>query len=191
MKKILIIDGHPDPSSYCAALAERYRKGAVENGSECRLVHLTDLAFNPILKHGYRLKTELEPDLLRMQRSISWAEHLVFVYPYWWGSYPALLKGFIDRTFLPQFAFRYKKDSPLWDKLLSPKTGQLIVTTDTPIWYYWMKYLGFGQRSMKTSILEFCGVKPVIVKLIGPVKSSTIEKREQWLKETEELGRHE
>jgi putative NADPH-quinone reductase len=29
---------------------------------------------------------------------ILWAEHLVFVYPTWWGTMPALLKGFLDRT---------------------------------------------------------------------------------------------
>jgi len=47
----------------------------------------------------------LEPDLVAAQRDIHWAEHVVFVYPTWWGTYPALLKGFLDRVLTPGFAF--------------------------------------------------------------------------------------
>ena len=100
MKKILIINGHPDKESLCFALAESYKKGADTNGNQCQLVHLIDLTFNPILTHGYRLVSELEPDLLKMQEAILQADHLVSVYPNWWATLPALLKGFIDRVLL-------------------------------------------------------------------------------------------
>ena len=101
LKKILIINGHPDEKSFCFALAESYKKGADTNGAECRLVHLTDLQFNPVLTYGYRVVSELEPDLQKMQQYILQADHLVFVYPTWWGTYPALLKGFtiLGQTF--------------------------------------------------------------------------------------------
>jgi len=189
VKKILVINGHPVRNSFCSALAERYQTGANDAGSKCRLANLSDLRFDLNLQQGKA--QELEPDLLKMQASISWADHLVFVYPWWWGSYPALLKGFIDRTFQSDFAFRYRKDSPLWDKLLEPKTARLVVTMDSPRLYYWLKYRGSGQNSMKTSILEFCGVDPVAVTLIGPVRFSTLKKREKWLREVEFIGKHE
>ena len=137
MKKILIINGHPDKESFCFSLAKRYKAGALSSGADCKLVNLIDLVFNPILTHGYRLVSELEPDLIKIQQEIKEADHLVFVYPTWWGTYPALLKGFIDRIFLPEFAFKYHKDSPFWDKLLKGKTARLIVTMDAPKWYYW------------------------------------------------------
>lgn len=44
---------------------------------------------------------ELEEDLVKAQELIRWADHLVFVYPIWWGTMPAVLKGFFDRVFLP------------------------------------------------------------------------------------------
>jgi len=112
MKKILIINGHPDKKSFCFALAESYKKGADMSGSECKLVHLIDLEFNPILTFGYRVVSELEPDLQKNQQDILDADHLVIVYPNWWGTYPALLKGFIDRVFLPNFAFKYHENHP-------------------------------------------------------------------------------
>jgi len=189
MKRILIINGHPDKESFCFGLGECYKKGAESVGAECKLVNLIDLNFNPILMHGYRERTELEPDLLKIQQDILDADHLVFVYPTWWGTYPALLKGLIDRVFLPQFAFKYRDDSLFWDKLLIGKTARLIVTMDTPSWYYSLIYRSPGHNSMKKTILEFCGIKPVKIITFGPVKTSDERKRNNWLNITEKLGK--
>ncbi|TAE47948.1 MAG: flavodoxin family protein [Bacteroidetes bacterium] len=188
MKKTLIINGHPDKESLCFALAESYKQGADAAGAECTLVHLIDLKFNPILTFGYRKISELEPDLLRMQREILAADHLVWVYPNWWSTMPALLKGFIDRIFVPGFAFKYRKGSPLWDKLLSGKTARLIVTMDTPDWYYWLINRRSGHNAMKIGVLEFCGIKPVKITAFAPVKSSDETKRKKWLAEVKNLG---
>ena len=54
MKNILIINAHPDKKSFCFALAESYKMGAVKTNSNVKLVHLVDLKFNPILTYGYR-----------------------------------------------------------------------------------------------------------------------------------------
>ena len=189
MKRILIINGHPDKKSFCFALAESYKKGADTNGTECKLVHLIDLKFNPILSYGYRVVSELEPDLLKIQQDILEATHLVIVYPNWWGTYPALLKGFIDRVFLPKFAFKYLKNSPLPAKLLKGKSARIIVTMDTPTWYYWIINRSPGHNSMKKAILEFCGIKPVMISSFAIVKSSDNLKRKKWLDEVELLGK--
>jgi len=189
MKKILIINGHPDKKSLCFALAESYKKGADTNGTECQLVHLIDLKFNPILTYGYRVVSELEPDLLKMQKDILEADHLVVVYPNWWGTYPALLKGFIDRVFLPKFAFKYLEKSPFPAKLLKGKTARIIVTMDTPKWYYRLINRSPGHNSMKKAILEFSGIKPVTISSFAIVKSSNDLKRKKWLDEVEELGK--
>ena len=127
MKRTLIINGHPDKESFCFALAERYKKGADTAGAVCKLVHLIDLNFNPILTHGYRKISELEPDLVMMQQEILAVDHLVLVYPNWWATFPALLKGFLDRVFVPGFAFKYRENSPLWDKLLKGRTKTFFV----------------------------------------------------------------
>lgn len=189
MKKILIINGHPDKESLCFALAESYKKGADTNGEQSQLVRLIDLKFNPILTHGYRLVSELEPDLLKIQQDILQADHLVFVYPNWWATFPALLKGFFDRAFIPNFAFKYHEKGPFWDKLLKGKTARLIVTMDTPKWYYWLVNRSAGHNAMKIGVLEFSGIKPVKITAFAPVKSSNSAKRKKWLDEVEQLGK--
>jgi len=189
MKRILIINGHPDKQSFCFELAKNYKKGADSAATECKLVNLIDLKFNPILGGGYRQRTELEPDLLMMQQEITKADHIVLVYPTWWATYPALLKGFIDRVFLPGFAFKYRENSPLWDKLLVGKTARLIVTMDSPKWYYSLFMKNAGHRSMKKGTLEFCGIKPVQITSFGMLKSSDEAKRKNWFSLVEKLGR--
>lgn len=185
---ILVINGHPDPDSFNAALAAAYAAGATGSGAEVRAVELSRIAFNPNLSFGYRKRTELEPDLLRAQELIKWADHLVFVYPIWWGAMPALLKGFIDRVFLPGFAFKYRENSSLWDKLLTGKSARLIVTMDTPTWYNKLVYRSAGHRVMRDNILKFCGIKPVRITEFTPIKPSAREQRAKWLEQTKKLG---
>ncbi len=188
MKKVFIINAHTDKESLCSEFAMSYKKGAEKSTTDCTLIHLIDLQFDPILHYGYNKRTELEPDLLKVQNDILNADHLVFIYPTWWGTYPALLKGFIDRVFLPKFAFKYRENSLLWDKLLKGKSARLIVTMDTPKWYYSLIYKSPGHNSMKKGVLEFCGVKPVKITAFGPVKSSDDNKRKKWINQIENLG---
>lgn len=191
MKTILIINGHPNKESFCYALAESYKKGAISSGIECKLVHLIDLKFNPILIFGYQTVSALEPDLVQIQKDILWANHLVFVYPNWWSTYPALLKGFFDRVFIPGFAFKYQEKSPMPEKLLKGKSARLIVTMDSPKWYYWLINKSPGHNSMKTGILGFCGIKPIKISSFGIIKKSTEAQRKKWLEEVMELGKNQ
>jgi NAD(P)H dehydrogenase (quinone) len=189
-KKILIINGHPDQASFNFGLADAYAKGAAQTGqAEVRKIALAELDFNPNLQFGYRQRTELEPDLLAAWESIQWADHLVWVHPVWWGGLPALAKGFIDRVFLPGFAFRYhSKESLRWDKLLKGKTAHIITTLDQPGWYYRWVYGRPSVNQLKRATLEFCGVSPVKVTYIGIVKTASQATREKWLAKVQQLG---
>ncbi|MCM3146235.1 NAD(P)H-dependent oxidoreductase [Brevibacillus sp. MER 51] len=185
---ILVIIGHPDPESYCSALAHAYMKGAEGKDAQIRTIDLSQIAFDPNLKYGYRKRTELEDDLKEAQDLIRWADHLVIVYPTWWGTMPAILKGFFDRVLLPGFAYKYREGSPLWDKLLTGKTAHLILTMDTPSWYNRLIYWQAGHLVMKRNILKFCGIKPVKVTEISGVNASAEEKRKKWLEKVKQLG---
>lgn len=189
MKKIAIINGHPNKDSYNFGITEAYRLGAVEAGAKVKEIVIRDLNFNPNLQFGYQKRMELEPDLLKAWEIIQWADHLVWVHPVWWGGFPALMKGFIDRLFLPGMAYQYRKNSVWWDKLLKGKTAHIITTLDQPGWYY---RLFFGRPSvnqLRKSILEYCGVKPVKVTYIGIIRNSKDEQRAQWLRKVKELGK--
>lgn len=84
-KRILVILGHPDSNSFCGAMANAYVEGASAAGSEVRMIAVGELSFDPVLHKGYNAIQELEPDLVAARESIMWAEHIVFVYPIWWG----------------------------------------------------------------------------------------------------------
>ncbi|OME91487.1 MULTISPECIES: NAD(P)H-dependent oxidoreductase [Paenibacillus] len=189
MKKVLIIQGNPIKNSYGSQLAEVYARGAAESGAEVRELVLAEMEFDLNLSGGYKGKQPLEPDLQKAQELISWADHLVFVYPNWWGGMPALLKGFIDRVFLPGFAFKYRRNSPLPEQLLKGKTARLIVTMDSPYIYYRF-YLGQpGHQMMKHSILKFCGVGTVRATNITQLRKMPEVARKQWLERVQRMGR--
>jgi len=185
---IVVINGHPDSNSFCHALAENYKLGADKAGNVCHITHLSNLKFNPNLKYGYNIQMELEPDLAELQKLINEANHLVFIYPTWWGTYPALFKGFIDRLFLPGYSFKYQKNSPLPIPLMKGKTARIITTMDTPVWYYYIIYKSPGINSLKKSVLQFCGFKQVRSTIFTPVRNSEEINRKRWLKKTEIMG---
>ncbi|MGV0923756.1 NAD(P)H-dependent oxidoreductase [Empedobacter tilapiae] len=188
-KKILIINGHPNKDAFNNGIALAYKKGAENTGAEVKEIVIADLQFNPNLQFGYQKRTELEPDLVEAWEKIKWAEHLVWVHPVWWGGLPAITKGFIDRLFLPGFAFQYRENSVWWDKLLKGKTAHIITTLDQPSWYYWLVYGRPSVNQLKKSTLEFCGIKPVRVTYIGVVKTATPEVRNKWIEKVVVLGR--
>lgn len=189
MKKIAIINGHPHKDSFNFGVAEAYKLGAIASGAEVREIVIRDLDFKPNLQFGYQKRMELEPDLLKAWEIIQWADHLVWVHPVWWGGLPAIMKGFIDRLFLPGMAYKYRENSVWWDKLLKGKTAHILTTLDQPGWYY---RLFFGRPSvnqLRKSVLEYCGVKPVRVTYIGIIRNSKDEQRAQWLTKVKVLGK--
>ena len=187
---ILVILGHPRSDSLCASMAWAYAEGARQAGAQVRFLNVGQLAFNPAFQ-GYDAEQPLEPDLLAAQADITWARHLVWVYPIWWGAMPALLKGFIDRVFLPGYAFKYRKGSSLWDKLLAGRSAELLVTMDSPPWYFrWVTRMP-GHHQMKKAILEFSGIQPVRVHSFGPVRSASAERLAQRVDKARQLGKRQ
>ena len=188
-KRILIINGHPDKDSFNFGLASAYRKGAEYAGATVEEIVIRELKFDPNLHFGYQKRTELEPDLLEAREKINRANHLVFVHPVWWGGLPAIMKGFIDRVFLPGYAFKYRENSVLWDKLLKGRSAHIITTLDQPSWYYWLSVGRPSVNQLKRSTLQFCGIKPVKVTYIGPIRRSTESFRKKMIEKIELLGR--
>jgi len=102
--------------------------------------------------------------------------------------YAGFNEGFFDRVLLPGFAFQYRQGSQFWDKLLSGRTAQLMVTMDTPAWYYRWIYHRPGHHQMKKTIFGFCGIKVLKISVFAAVKGSSQQQREKWLHMAKELG---
>jgi putative NADPH-quinone reductase len=188
MKKILVVFGHPVKSTYEDILKKTYVDAAIGSGATVKELILRELNFEINFREGYRGSQELEPDLKKAQELISWADHLVFFYPNWWATYPALLKGFIDRTFLPGFAFKYRNGNPIPEKLLTGKSARVIVTMDAPPWYYYLHNFAPGHHAIRKGVLHFCGIKPVRISSIGPIRGSSEKQREKWIRLMDKIG---
>ncbi|KPH65587.1 NAD(P)H-dependent oxidoreductase [Pseudoalteromonas porphyrae] len=185
-RNILVIDANPKSSSFCDALAKAY---VAASHSEVQYLSLSTMQFNPDLSNGYDSGQPLEPDLVEFQAKLQWAEHIVLFIPVWWGGLPAKFKGLIDRTFLPGFAFKYQPNKTIPDKLLKGRTAEVVLTLDTPAWYYRFVQGAPVTKQLKHTILGFSGIKVISTAYFGPIISSTPELRVEWLNQAAKLAR--
>ena len=189
MKQILIINGHPYRESFNHALTDSYVKGASTTHAQISQINIGDLKFNPNLQFGFSERTELEPGLLESIQKIKAADHIVWVFPIWWAGYPAIMKGFIDRIFLPGITFQPIDGKVLPKKLLKGKTSRIIITCDTPQWYNYLYMKNPAINQFKKGVLNYCGISPVKVTYISPIKNSKPEFRQKWLQKVQQLGK--
>lgn len=186
-KRILVLSGNPKENSYSNRLAEAYM-AAAQRSHDVRIHRIADMDFDPDLDAGYGRDKSLEPDLAAFQESVRWADHMFITTPVWWGALPAKFKGVFDRTFLPGFAFKYQKGKLIPDKLLKGKTARIVMTMDTPPWYYKLFQGAPALKQLKVTTLEFCGFDRVRNNMLGPVISSNEQQRAQWLEMVARLG---
>ncbi|MEK7628361.1 MAG: NAD(P)H-dependent oxidoreductase [Patescibacteria group bacterium] len=186
-RKIFVLLGNPDKESFTASLAQTYEDAAKGAGHEIRRMNIGDMQFDPVLQKGYKEIQELEGHLKEMQENIRWAEHFVVVYPNWWCSMPAKLKGMFDRAWLPGFAFNFDKETHEVIQRLKGKTARVIVVagTQSPFMTWW-KYGDFTNE-ISRGILGFAGFD-VAVTTFGPADCCQPCDRDGWVACTKSLG---
>ncbi len=185
---VLVICGHPRAASFCAALSDAYVTGARATGCSVRLLSLADLTFDPDVRFVSPLQQALEPDLEHALALLERADHVVLVYPAWWGATPARLKGFLNRVLLPGRAFRETADGRL-EGLLAGRTAHLLTTLDMPPWVYRWIYGAGGHRALCRSTLGVCGIRCTRVVSYGALNHSKPGQRAAWLDHAQRLGR--
>ncbi len=186
-KNIFILVGHPDTNSLSTTLAEGYKTAAEKAGHTVKFCQLSQLKFDPILHYGYNKRMDLEPDLIQFQQDILWAEHFVLVFPTWWGTMPALLKGLFDRAWLPRFAYRFHENGLGWSRLLKGRSARIITTSNSPIF---ILHLFFGARlaELRWLTLWFVGYSPVRMTRFSRMAKATPEAVIKALKKVAKLG---
>lgn len=190
IRKIAIIDGHPDAreDSLCRALVSAYVSGAASAGHGVRRITIAGIDF-PILRSRREWENGKPPDALgEAQDAIEWADHIVIVYPLWLGSMPALLKAFFEQVFRPGFAVAHGKRG-LMSGRLRGRSARIIVTMGMPALVYRLFFFAHGLSALKRNILKFVGIGPISTRLIGNVEAAGQERRERWLHRIEALGR--
>ena len=189
-KNILIINSHPDDKSFNYALSERYILGAKTSDAEIKVIDLYKLDFEPFFR-GIEHENIIEEDIKEAQLLLKWANHIVFFYPIWWATFPALLKSFLERVLVPGFSnenSNANREFIQWHELLSGKTARLVVTMDSPPLFHIIKVKQPSYHTMK-DILKFCGINSIKKTYFGSVKMSDETQRKLWLDKVEEMGK--
>lgn len=188
-KKVFVLLGHPNTDSLTEVVASAYEMGALEAGHEVRRMNVGDMQFDPILHMGYRVRQELEPDLITFQNNVKWCDHFVIVYPNWWSAMPALLKGLFDRAWLPGFAYNFYKDGRLgWIKRLKGKSARIIILANTHPFMTWL-FFGEFTNGLARATLSFSGFSPVRIKVFAPSEKASPTRVAWWLQRVKNWGR--
>ncbi|MGN6145401.1 MAG: NAD(P)H-dependent oxidoreductase [Mesorhizobium sp.] len=192
-RRILVVLGHPDgnPKRLCRVLAAAYVEGARSAGHEVRLIDIAALDF-PILRTMEEFTERPLPVTLEdAAQAIKDADHLVFVFPLWLGTMPALLKAFLEQVMRPGIAFAYPEagKSGFARTLLKGRSARVVVTMGMPASFYRFWYLGHGVAGMRRNILNFVGISPVRETLFGMVEGAGDTKRRKWISAMHALGK--
>jgi putative NADPH-quinone reductase len=188
-KKIVIINGHPDPrpERFVHALAAAYAEGAEAAGHKVRWISIGELDIPVLTRREDWEDAPLPPPLKRAAEAFRSADHVVMVYPLWLGDVPALLKAFLEQICRPGVAIA-KGNRSLSAGLWKGKSARLVVTMGMPAFVYNWYFGGHSVKSLKRNILNFVGISPVRSSIIGMVEGSA-ESRAEWLEKMRTLGR--
>ncbi len=189
-KRILVLDGHPGTGSLSRLFSDSYAKAAQAAGHEVRVVHLSALAFDMDYgEGGYANPKPLEPVLQTLLDDLEWSQHLLLCAPMWWGGVPAKLKGLFDRVLVPGRTFDTRNPGfgGLPRPMLTGRTARVIVTSDTPAWYFRLAYGRPLIRQLRGQILGFIGFKPARFTWFSGA-SDPGDKLAGWTRTVEQLG---
>ncbi|WP_309679393.1 NAD(P)H-dependent oxidoreductase [Polaromonas sp.] len=189
-RRIVLIDGHPDPASshLVHALADAYAQGASQAGHKVRRVRVAQLDF-PLLRSQQQWEHGQLPEALEQaQMDIAWAQHLVLFFPLWLGDMPALLKGFLEQVARPGFAFRAEGLNPMGRKALTGRSARVVVTMGMPALVYRWYFRAHSVKSLERNILGFVGIAPVDETLIGMVDRLGPDGVRDWTVKLGKLG---
>lgn len=187
---VLVIQGHPDTSHsrLCWSLAEAYAAGARAAGHEVQELVVAELDFTLLRSKLEWEAGQVPPGLVAAQAAISWANHLVLVYPLWLGEMPALFKGFLEQVARPGFALPRSTSAHPHTKLLVGRSARIVVTMGMPALVYRWYFRAHSLKSLKRNILNFVGISPVRSTVIGGVGGMTDRAVARHLNRLRKLG---
>lgn len=177
---ILIIYAYPNTTGYTYAIMNTIRQG-IEKQNAVKIIDLYQENFDPVLIFNQtkkRRNMQFDEETASYRQQISWADHIIFIFPIWWGGMPAILKGFIDKVFSKGFAYDYKGLFPIG--LLKEKSAWIVTTEDAPKLYRQLFQQDYG-TVLKKQVLHMSGIKRVKHYSLSSLKNSTDKQRQHFL----------
>ena len=188
--KILIVFTHPNPNSFNHALLEKISAGLKQSGHEVRVKNLYQEKFNPVLDsedlsqlHDDNIPKRIAAE----QEQLLWADGLIFIYPLWWFTPPAMLKGWFDVVLSNGVAFEYSDKGA--KGLLKHKKALVMITAGaSEDWFQQNNALEISYRPITDGTLAFCGIENVSHEIYYDIVNRSDEERAEILQQAEELG---
>lgn len=188
--KISVILAHPDPSSFNHAIAERTVATLKRRGAKVFYHDLYQENFDPLLPVKEIPKdVSLSPEIETHCKEVSEVDGFVIIHPNWWGTPPAILKGWVDRIMRPGIAYEFLENDNgegVPNGLLNAQKAIVFNTSNTETGREKTVFLDPLETIWKNCIFDLCGVHDFHRKMFNIVVTSSKEQREIWLKEVED-----
>lgn len=183
MKNTLIVTANPSVHGFTHKIAYRIEKALLAKWEN---VEILDLYENRqdflIYEHMHELKTD-ENELNEFQKKIKFADEIVFIFPIWWASMPAILKNFIDTNLTPGFAYSYIKWKMLPEPLLKGKQLTVYTTCDSPAFVQYITWFPLKKEIKLTA--SFVWLKLKKFKLLSYKRKRSDEYLDNFLEQVE------
>jgi NAD(P)H dehydrogenase (quinone) len=159
--RALVVYCHPLADSFNAAVRDRALKGLESAGHETRVLDLYAMGFDPVLsaqgRRDYHTEGLNEVEVAEHLAALRWCEALIFVYPTWWYGPPAMLKGWLDKVWVPHATFEMPKPmKPIGRVLTNIRVVAAVSTLGSP-WWWWKLGIGEpGRRMLLRGLSVLC-----------------------------------
>ncbi|MFW6230411.1 MAG: NAD(P)H-dependent oxidoreductase [Nanoarchaeota archaeon] len=181
----LVVYAHPKTPGHNATILGNVKKKLEALDKDYEVLDLYEMKYDPVLhekEHYTAGNRNVSDQNKKIQNKIKDATHLIFIYPLWWDSMPAILKGFFDRVFVSGFSFNFGPHGiPI--QHLKGKRAVTFVTQGGPALYYNCILKNRGPKIVAKDTLAFCGIKTKFytisqaAKALDEKKKKTIRKK--------------
>lgn len=163
--RALVVYCHPREASFTAAVRDLVIAKLTNVNAEIRVLDLYANAFDPVLSAAEHEGYETCPDncapVEQDVENLRWCDTLIFIYPTWWYGLPAILKGWLDRVFLPDVAFMMPDtENPTIRPGLQHITRLGVFTTCGASWWLTQLVGAPGKKTILRGVGLLCA-KPV------------------------------
>lgn len=194
--KTLIVYYHPYEGSYCNSILGAVRSGLKKGRHPNKVIDLEAEGFDPVMRAKDLMAfgqagrgddittTDVDAAVLRYKKKLEWAERIVMIFPVWWMTMPAMMKGFIDKVIFPGVAYNME-GGRLKSRLKNLHQVTVISTMNTPADVYRDMFGNSLEGSLVKGTFNQIGIHDVEWISLNMVKQSGQEVRQMWLEELE------
>ncbi len=187
---VFVVYAHPKRDSFVGAILDRFLAGLQEAGHTYELSDLYAENFNPTFSASefdyFRGDGTAAADIAAIHERISAAQCLAFVFPVWWRSAPAVLKGWFDRVLINNFAYLFDGHEVI-PNLDNKSVIMLCPAGSSTKTYQKHGYDGVIQRQIEAGIWLYCGLDDVQTHLMADVDASA-DDRARHLERAHRIG---